>query len=201
MRLRCCVVTLFCCPVSFSLQRFNHSDLNQTRFWCIVVPFSSLLLTMSGLRSFHVQWRSVYQDLSRKLLYILWMEEILHQLVDGVDGVSRFDPIICTVLKLPIVKVTNWCGISSIHSSLDDIRSRIPAYLISLIQDSWTVSWWRHSMFFPTNSLISEHPLFLSFAFAGCPAIIPYYFMLTCFTCFSSHLHSRAQHTPGCANT
>lgn len=31
-------------------------------------------------------------------------------------------------------------------------------------------------MFFPTNSLISEHPLFLSFAFAGCPAIIPYYF-------------------------
>jgi predicted HAD superfamily Cof-like phosphohydrolase len=25
---------------------------------------------------------------------ILWMEEILHQLVDGV---SRFDPIICTV--------------------------------------------------------------------------------------------------------
>ena len=31
-------------------------------------------------------------------------------------------------------------------------------------------------MFFPTNSLISEHPLFLSFAFADCPAIIPYYF-------------------------
>ena len=104
---------------------------------------------MSGLRSFHVQWRSVYQDLSRKLLYILWMEEILHQLVDGVDGVSRFDPIICTVLKLPIVKVTNWCGISSIHSSLDDIRSRIPAYLISLIQDSWTVSWWGIACFFP----------------------------------------------------
>ena len=43
---------------------------------------------------------------------ILWMEEILHQLVDGL---SHDYPIIYSVLYLPIV--TNWCRISSIHST------------------------------------------------------------------------------------
>ena len=80
----------FCSQASFSLHSFNHSDLNLTRFWCIVVPVSSLLLTMSGLCSFHVQWRTVYKYLSSKLLYTprLRIEEILHQLVAGVFHVD-----------------------------------------------------------------------------------------------------------------
>ena len=41
------------------------------------------------------------------------MEEILHQLVDGL---SHCNPIIYSVLSFPIV--TNWCRISSIHRNI-----------------------------------------------------------------------------------
>ena len=49
---------------------------------------------------------------SRKHI-LLWMEEILHQLVDGL---SHCNPIIYNVFWFLIV--TNWCRISSIHSML-----------------------------------------------------------------------------------
>ena len=42
---------------------------------------------------------------------ILWMEECLHQLVDGL---SRYNPIIYSASLLPIV--SKWCRISFIHS-------------------------------------------------------------------------------------